>query len=180
MKFYFTFIECAIDNDLHLVTALKGLQPEYGLARNSRRNSTIAMAGMPARPLFLLQQTAPVTTTNEHIYQGRLSVVDVPRLQKESGQIAPTFPSALSYSAWSSAPWGLLRYPREPSNLLPLMGSGPALPDGLRQRNNNHNHRRASRRQSLVVKLVSLIYTTQCLFTKRFLAVSIVPFVWLV
>ena len=37
------------------------------------------------------------------------------------------------------------------------------------------NHSRVSRRQLLVVKRVSLIYTTQCLFTKRFSAVSIVP-----
>ena len=56
------------------------------------------------------------------IYRGRPSVVDVPRLQTESGKIAPTSPSALSHSAWSSAPWGLLRYPREPNNLLPLKG----------------------------------------------------------
>ena len=70
------------------------------------------------------------------IYRGRLSVVDVPRLQTESDQMAPTSPSALSHSAWSSAPWGLLRYPREQSNLLPLMARGPARPDRLRQDNN--------------------------------------------
>ena len=63
MKFYFNFIDCAIDTDLHLVIALKGLQPAYGLARNSCPNSAVAMAGMIARPLFPLQQIAPVTTT---------------------------------------------------------------------------------------------------------------------
>ena len=74
------------------------------------------------------------------IYRGRLSVVDVHRFQTESGQIAPTSPSALSHSAWSSAPWELLRYPREPSNLLALMGSWPARPDRLRQENNNNTY----------------------------------------
>ena len=65
MKFYFYFIGCAIDTDLHVMTALKGLQPGYGLARSSCPNSTVAMAGMLARPLFPLQQIAPVTTTVE-------------------------------------------------------------------------------------------------------------------
>ena len=60
-------------------------------------------------------------------------MVDVPRLQTEWGQIAPTAPSAPSQSAGSSVPWGLLRYPREPSNLFPLMGSVPTWPDRLRQ-----------------------------------------------
>ena len=45
--------------------------------------------------------------------------------------------------------------------------------------NTGDNLRRVSRRQSLAVKLVSLIYTTQCLFTKLFSAVSVVPLVWL-
>ena len=80
------------------------------------------------------------STTTANIYRGRLCLVDVPRLQMESGQIAPTSPSAPSHSAWSSAPWGLLRNPREPSNLLPLMGSGPARPDRPRQNNNNNNN----------------------------------------
>ena len=65
MKFYFNFIESAIDDDLHVVTALKGLQPSYGVARNSCPNSTVAMAGMLVRPLFPLQQIAPETTTDE-------------------------------------------------------------------------------------------------------------------
>ena len=65
MKFYINFIDCAIDTGLHLVTALKGQQPGYGLTRNNCLNSTIAMAGMLARPIFLLQQIAPETTTVE-------------------------------------------------------------------------------------------------------------------
>ena len=81
--------------------------------------------------------TAGITIANTCIYRGRLSVVDVPRLQTESGQIAPTSLSAQSHSAWSSTPWQLLRYPWEPSNLLPLMGSEPARPDRPRQNNNN-------------------------------------------
>ena len=63
--FCFNFIDCAIDTDLHLVTALKGLQLRFGLAHNSCHNSTVAMAGMLARLLFPLQQMAPVTTTVE-------------------------------------------------------------------------------------------------------------------
>ena len=74
-----------------------------------------------------------------YIYRGRLFEVDVPRLHMQSGQIAPTSPSAPSHSAWSSAPWGLLRCPRKPSNLLPLMGGGPARPDRPRKNNNNNN-----------------------------------------
>ena len=70
----------------------------------------------------------------------RLFVVDVPRLRMESGQIAPTSPSAPSHLAWSSAPCGLLQCLRESSNLLPLMGSGPARPDRPRQNNNNNNY----------------------------------------
>ena len=66
MKFYFNFIDCAIDTDLHFVTAIKGLQPGYVLARNSCPNSIVAMAGMLERPLFPLQQIAPVTTTVEY------------------------------------------------------------------------------------------------------------------
>ena len=81
-----------------------------------------------------------MATTVPNIYRRRLFAMDVPRLQKESGQIAHTSPSAPSHSAWSSAPWGFLRCPREPSNLLPLMGSEPALPDRLRQNNNNNNN----------------------------------------
>ena len=73
-----------------------------------------------------------------HLYRGHLSVVDVPRLQTESGQIDPTSPFAPSHSAWSSTPWGLLQCPREPSNLLPLMGSGHAWPDRPRQNNSNN------------------------------------------
>ena len=65
MKFYINFIDYAIDTDLHLVIALKGLQPGYGLSRNNCPNSTVAMAGMLARPLFPLQQIAPETTTVE-------------------------------------------------------------------------------------------------------------------
>ena len=65
MKFYINFIDCAINTDVHLVTALKGLQPGNGLARNNCPNSTFAMAGMLASPLFLLQQIALETTTIE-------------------------------------------------------------------------------------------------------------------
>ena len=56
-------------------------------------------------------------TRERCIYRGRLSVVDVLRLQTEAGQITPTSPSAPSHTAWSSAPWGLLRCPRERSNV---------------------------------------------------------------
>ena len=43
------------------------------------------------------------SSSNSDIYRRRHSVVDVPRLQTESGQISPTSPSALSHSAWRSA-----------------------------------------------------------------------------
>ena len=65
MKFYINFIDCAIDADFHLVTALKGLQPGYGLARNNCPNSTVAVAGILAKPPFQLQQIAQETTTVE-------------------------------------------------------------------------------------------------------------------
>ena len=65
MKFLFYFTEIAIKDDLHLVTALKGLQPSFILARNSCPNSTVAKVGMLARPLFPLQPAAPETTTDE-------------------------------------------------------------------------------------------------------------------
>ena len=46
--------------------------------------------------------------------------------------------------------WGLLLYPREPSNLLPLMGFGPARPDRTIQNNNNRPcHRHHTSQQSL-------------------------------
>ena len=53
-------------------------------------------------------------------------------------------------------------------------------PDSAATSSARDNHRRASRRQSPVVKLASLISTTRCLFTNRFSAVSVVPPVWLV
>ena len=65
-------------------------------------------------------------------------MVDVPRLQTESGQIAPTSPYAPSHSAWSSAPWRSLWFRNEPSNLL---GSGPAQTDRPRQNNDDNNSR---------------------------------------
>ena len=98
MKFYFN-ITSAIEDDLHLVTALKGLQPSYRLACNSCPNYTVAMAGR------------------------------------------------LFFSMTTNSAGG------------------------------NQCHRRVSKRQSLVVKLVglSLISTTQCLFTKRFSALAFSP-----
>ena len=52
----------------------------------------------------------------------------------------PTFPSAPSHSAWSRAPYGLLRYLKERSNLLPFIGSGPAQPHRPRQSANSSNN----------------------------------------
>ena len=96
-----------------------------------------------------------------NIYRGRLSVVDVPRLQTESGQIAPTSPSAPSHSAWSSAPWGLLRYPRKPNNLLLLSGS--ARPDRPLQNNNNNNNNLAyAATQSMCISSLVCQYSCQC------------------
>ena len=89
-----------------------------------------------------------------HIYRGRLNVMDVPRLQTESGQIAPTSPSSPSHSSWSSAPWGLLRYPKEPSNVLPLMGSGPARPDRPRQNNNNNKIKKQTKKCCILKQLL--------------------------
>ena len=54
--------------------------------------------------------------------------------------MAPTSSSAPSHAARSSAPWGLLRSPRERRNVLPLMGSGPARPDKPRLSSNNNNN----------------------------------------
>ena len=88
---------------------------------------------------MLYRTHSPVLTTSTlSFYRSSLFAVDVPRLQTESGEIAPTFPSAPSQSAFSSAPWGLLRYPRKPCNLFPLMGSGPARPDRPRQNSNSN------------------------------------------
>ena len=111
--------------------------------------------------IYLGRHLSEATSIEGKIYRrrhlsGALTGVDVPWLQTESSQMFPTSPYAPSqpqvllrrsrpvpqgtvpYSAWSSTPCGLLRYHRERSHLLPLMGSGPARPDRLRQSNNNN------------------------------------------
>ena len=55
-SYLWNFIDCAIKTELHLVTAPRGLKPGYWLPRNNCPNSTVAMAGMLARPLFPSQQ----------------------------------------------------------------------------------------------------------------------------
>ena len=94
-------------------------------------NSFYYDLGTSSRPLNPLSVTLYTNYIN-YIYRGRLFAVNVPRLQPESGQITPTSPAAPSHSAWTSAPWGLLRCPRERSNSFPLMEAqyGPGAAGG--------------------------------------------------